>query len=314
MKFKDIKKVTAFAPATVANVAVGFDILGFAVDDIGDYVTLVKRDDDQLIIRSIEGVDGLPFEPDKNVVSASIKKVLSDYNYIAGFDIVIKKGIPLGSGMGGSAASTVAGLVAFNQFLETPLSKEELVPYTMFGEEIATGHAHSDNVVPSLYGGLTLTQSANPVKIVELPVNRSFHAVVFHPEIRIDTKLARSILKSSLPLKDFVRQSANLAGFISGLYLNDLSLIRSSLNDELIEPHRSLLIPEFQAFKAIAKSEGALGCSISGSGPTIFALAESKIVGEKIQLALNKHAESVGIKTQSWVCSIRTEPAVVIDN
>lgn len=300
----------SFAPATVANVAVGFDILGFAVESIGDTVKLKRRSDSQLKITAIHGIQGLPLDSKKNVVTAVIQKVLNEKKCTIGFDIEIDKGIPLGSGMGGSAASSVAALCALNQFFITPLSLEELVPYAMHGEFIATGHAHPDNVVPALYGGLTLIQSVKPVHIIELPLPKSLYVTLLHPKVRIDTKLARTILNKKLPLDDYTLQSANLAGFISSIYKNDLELIKVSLTDELIEKHRSLLIPCFKEFQESALKSDAICCTISGSGPAMFALAKNKTAAKQIEKSFIKVAKENDIKVESWVTNVRHKPSL----
>ncbi len=285
---KNLNSVTAFAPASCANVAVGFDILGFAIDAVGDYVSLTLRNDNQIVIEKIESKDELPLDPKKNVVAAVIQKACDELNISQGFSIHLRKSIALSSGMGGSAASAVAAIVAFNQFLLKPLTPADLIRYALYGEEIACGHAHADNVVPCLLGGLTLTRSIDPLDVIQLPVPKCFYVIV-HPHLRVETKLARAVIKSELPLKEYVQQSANLASFIVSLYENNISLLQKSLTDVLIEPQRSSLVSGFYEVKAAALKAGALGVSFSGSGPSLFAFAATQQnaieVGNTMQIA-----------------------------
>lgn len=299
----DIKSVTVFAPATCANVAVGFDILGFTIDAIGDYVTLTSRDDQQIIIEKIESKDELPRDPKKNVASAVIQKVCDDLNIQQGFSINLRKEIALSSGMGGSAASAVAAIAAFNHFLINPLSNADLIRYALYGEEIACGHIHADNVVPCLMGGLTLTRSINPLDIIQLPIPNCFYVVV-HPHLKVDTKLAREVIKPDLPLKEYVLQSANLASFIVALYENDIALLQKSLSDILIEPRRAALVPGFYNVKSAALRAGALGVSFSGSGPSLFAFASNKQIADEIGKAMHDAFANENIKSDIYINKI----------
>ena len=312
----NIHAVTAFAPATCANVAVGFDILGFALENIGDEVTLTRREDNKIIINSINHIDTsnserLPFEINKNTASLVIQKLCQDLKINAGFDINIKKNIPLSSGMGGSAASAVAALVAFNKFLTTPLSSHQLAHYALFGEELASGQAHADNIIPCIFGGLTLICSHDPIEIIQLPIP-DIYCVLIHPHLQVSTKEARKILKPDVPLKDYVKQSANLAGFISALYMQDLLLLKKSLMDIIIEPQRAQFVPEFYKIKEAAIKSGALGMSLSGSGPSMFAFAENKNTAEKISKAMQDQLKKSNINSDVWISRISKEAAHVL--
>ncbi len=304
-----IHSVTAFAPATCANVAVGFDILGFALDNIGDTVTLTRREDNLIIIESIDAKEELPLDSDKNTASLVIKKICHDLKLDIGFSIQITKGIPLSSGMGGSAASAVAALVAFNAFVNTPLSSHELASYALLGEELASGQAHADNIVPCIFGGLTLTHSMQPIEIVQLPIPE-VTCILIHPHLHVSTMQARLALKTELPLKDYVKQSANLAAFIAALYTNDVSLFQKSLNDILIEPQRALFVPGFYKIKAAALNAGALGVSFSGSGPSLFALAHPENAAE-ICKAMQDQLKKENINSDAWITSISKAAAHV---
>jgi homoserine kinase len=303
--------ITAFAPATCANVAVGFDLLGFAIENVGDIVTLTRRDDNQIVITGIESEESLPMDPDKNTASAVVKYFCEDLHIDTGFSIHIKKGLALGCGMGGSAASSVAALIAVNGFLERPLEKPQLIPYALHGEKVAVGSAHSDNVIPCLYGGMTLTQSLNPIRILQLPVPEVI-AVIVHPHMRLDTKTARAVLSKQILLTEHIQQSAYLAGFIAALYTNDLDLLQSSLQDCIIEPKRATLIPGFDAVKQAAIANGALGASISGSGPSVFAFAKNHDAALSIGHAMQHAFKAENLASDLYISPINTVGAKML--
>jgi homoserine kinase len=306
----NIHSVTAFAPATCANVAVGFDILGFALENVGDYVTLDSREDNKLVIDSIESTETLPSDTDQNTASLVIKKLCQGLKLNIGFSIKIKKGIPLSSGMGGSAASAVAALVACNAFLNTPLSSHELAKYALFGEELASGQQHADNIVPCIFGGLTLIHSLDPIAIVQLPIP-DLYCVLIHPHLHVSTMQARKILKTELPIQDYVKQSANLAAFIAALYSNNLSLLQKSLTDVLIEPQRAQFVPGFYKIKEAALLAGALGVSFSGSGPSLFALATNESDAHEICKVMSEQLQYKNIHSDFWISRISKKGAHV---
>lgn len=309
----NIHSVTAFAPATCANVAVGFDILGFAFEEIGDYVKLTRRRDNQIVIKSIKSVSAnevLPFDMSKNTASAVIQNVCQELKLETGFSIEIRKGIPLSSGMGGSAASAVAALVAFNAFIDSALSPYELIHYALFGEQIASGQQHADNIVPCILGGLTLTHSLNPIAVIQLPIPE-LYCVLIHPHLYVSTKQARAILNKSILLTDYTKQSANLAVFIVSLYKHDLSLLQKSLTDILIEPQRARFVPGFYEIKAAALAAGALGFSFSGSGPSMFAFAKHKNEAETIMNAMQEQLKKQNVDSDCWISPISRYPAHV---
>ena len=301
---------TAFAPATCANVAVGFDILGFAIESVGDSVTLTKRNDNQIIINQIEGIDNLPTDVSKNTASVVIKKLCDDLSINTGFSIHIRKGIAIGSGMGGSAASSVAALVALNAFLKKPLSQNDLAQYALFGEKVACGQMHADNIVPCIFGGMTLIHSSCPIDVVQLP-SPNLSCVIIHPHLRVDTKEARQALSKDLPLSWHVRQSANLATFIAALYRNDLPLLKKSAKDMLIEPQRAQFVPGFYEVKTAAIQAGALAVSFSGSGPSMFAFAESKSEAKLIASAMQEKFIANGIASDHWITPLNSKGASV---
>ena len=305
--------ITAFAPATVANVAVGFDVLGFALDAVGDTVTLKKTTDiGKIEIESIKGLEGLPYDPAKNTATVGLVKMLQELGLPFGFKVSIEKGIPLSSGMGGSAASSVAAVVAANGFLPNSLTKSELLRFALEGERAASGAIHADNVTPSLFGGLTLIRSTDPIDVINIPYPKLF-CVLIHPDIKVETKYARSVLATHLSLHQFVQQSAHLASFIAGCFQQDIELIKRSCKDFVIEEQRAHLIPGFYEVQSAALKANALACSISGSGPSIFALAaneqDCKLIKDAMILAFNKSGIS---KLDSWISPINQIGARII--
>ncbi|MCF6766136.1 homoserine kinase [Thiotrichales bacterium 19S3-7] len=310
-----IKSVTAFAPATSANFCVGFDLIGFAIADVGDTVQLIRRDDNQLRICQITGViddSVLSKDADKNVVSIVIKKLIKDLGLTVGFDIYLDKGITLGSGMGGSAASSVAALMAFNEFFEIPLSLEQLVNYAVYGEsEVSGGAYHADNVAPSMFGGLVLLQNSKPVELIQLPTC-GLYAAIINPKMSIETKRARAILNQPYPLKEITSQTAALAASIAALYRNDLTLLSQHLNDVLIEPRRKHLIKGYETVKNAALESGALACGISGSGPSMFALAQTEDDASMIAKVMQYTFECLSVSSHSWVSSLDEAGAKIL--
>jgi homoserine kinase len=314
-----MNSVTVFAPASVGNAAVGFDILGFALDGAGDVVTVTKIDEPVVRVDSVTdeggilGNDTLPLDPERNTAAVSLIKLREALAIEHGFAISLRKGIAVGSGMGGSAASAVGAVVAANALLKESLSNEELLKYALLGELVASGTAHADNVAPCLFGGLTLTVSLDPLRCISVPVPQQILCVLVHPHIRLDTLRARSVLGREVLLRDYVKQSANLAGFIAGCYTEDLELIKSSFNDAIIEPQRAGMIPGFYEVKAAALESGALGAAISGSGPSVFAWTSSHAVAESVENAMVRAFQSAGMdQVDSFISPISREGARIV--
>ena len=309
---RSLQRATAFAPASVGNVGIGFDILGFAVDAIGDRITVSRSVQPGVRITGCSGVAvDLPLEAEKNTAGRALLALNIAAKPPFGFEMHIEKGIPLGSGLGGSAASAVGAVVAANALLDQPFDKLSLLKFAMHGEAVASGSLHVDNIAPSLFGGLVLTVGIDNPRVKRIPVPKGICAVIAHPHMFLSTKQARAILKRDVAMADFVWQTANLAGFISGCYTDDLELIREGLNDVVIEPQRRQLIPGFSAVRAAALTAGALGCSISGAGPTMFAWAmadDAAAVREKMvaEFAAN------GIETDHWIVAVESAGARVI--
>ena len=240
-----MKELTLFAPATVANVSCGFDVLGFCLDTVGDTMVFRTVPKKGVTIVKISGQD-LPLDIHKNVAGVAVLALLEHVDTTIGFEIEIYKNIKPGSGIGSSAASAAGAVFGVNKLLGTPFSLEELIPFAMEGERLASGTAHADNVAPALLGGFTLVRSYEPLDVIKIHTPSELYAAVIHPQIEVKTADARAILKQTISLKETVTQLGNLGGLISGLYTEDYPLISRSLHDEIAEPHRSILIPEFK--------------------------------------------------------------------
>jgi homoserine kinase len=297
--------IKVFAPATVANVTCGFDILGFAVDQPGDEITLKKSSSGQVKILAITGDGGaLPLDSDKNTCSAVIKMFLKDLGIDQGIDIYLDKKMPLGSGLGSSAASSVAAIFAINELMGNPRELEDLLPYAMEGERVACGAAHADNVAPGLYGGFVLIRSYEPLDVIKLKTPDDLYATLIHPQIEVKTKDAREILRKEIYFKDSVKQSGNVAGLITGLLTSDYGLISRSMHDYIVEPIRSILIPGYNEVREAALEIGALGAGISGSGPSIFALSNKLEIADKIAVEMKKIYTGFEIESETYVSKI----------
>ncbi|WDF69567.1 homoserine kinase [Sphingobacterium oryzagri] len=310
------ESVRVFAPATVANMICGFDILGFAVDYPGDEVAMYRVEEPGVRIRTIVGDDGkLPLDADRNTVSACVKMLLAHLGIQdeLGIEIELTKHMPIGSGLGSSSASTVAGLFAVNSLLGNPLSKEELMPFCVEGERLACGHGHADNVAPALMGGITLVRGYQPLDVIKLPVPDELYAGIVFPQVDVPTRDARQLIKEKVLLKDAVTQWGNIAGLIAGLYERDYALISRSMHDVLIEPTRAILIPEFYEMKRIALAAGALSFGISGSGPSVVAIARGKEVAEQAASFIQQHLTQCEIESLKYVSSVNVDGPKLLD-
>jgi homoserine kinase len=306
--------IKVFAPATVANVACGFDVLGFAVENPGDEVILTKKSTPGVTITTITGDDGrLTKDADKNTVGVAVSRFLNHLQIDAGIEITLHKKMPLGSGLGSSAASAVAGVFAVNQLLGMPLNQQELLPFAMEGERIACGSAHADNVAPSLLGGFVLIRSYDPLDVIKIPTPANLYSTIIHPQVEVQTKDAREILKKQIPLRDAVTQWGNVGGLIAGLMLSDYGLIGRSMKDVIVEPIRAILIPGFEDVKQAALSAGALGCGISGSGPSIFALSTSEEIAQKVGREMQNVLTSINIGSEVYISKINNSGPQILD-
>ena len=309
------RSINVFAPATVANVVCGYDVLGFAVNAPGDEVIMRLRDEPGVIITKISGDDGrLPYDPAKNTVSLSVQHYL---NHIGrpdiGVEIELFKKMPIGSGLGSSSASTVAGLFAINTLLDNPLTKMELVPFAMKGEEMACGYGHADNVAPALLGGFVLVRSYEPLDIIQLPYPEELFCSIVFPQIDVPTRDARQIIRSKILLKDAVTQWGNVAGLVAGLYTKDIDLIARSMQDVIVEPVRSILIPDFYKLREIAMENGALSFGISGSGPSVFSFTKNEDDARKINEKLQKHFLWLDTESIAYQSPINGMGPIILD-
>ena len=311
MKTNDIVKV--FAPATVANVTCGFDILGFPLENIGDVLILKVIKEKQIRITKIEGFD-LPYEASKNVAGVVIQKLVQDLGIDFGFEVEIKKGIEPGSGIGSSAASAAAAAYAVNELAGKPLKVNELVKYAMEGERLASGVPHADNVAPSLLGDFVIIRSYDPLDIIQLNSPTDLFCTLIHPHIQINTSDSRKILKKHISLDLAIKQWGNIAGLISGINLSDYDLIGRSMNDVIIEPTRSILIPMFDKIKEASICAGALGCGIAGSGPSVFAFSKGRETAMVVNDIMGQVYRNVDIDFDLYVSKINPKGTFVIRN
>lgn len=305
-------RASAFAPASVGNVAIGFDILGFAVGALGDTVTVTRRREPGVEILAIRGVaQNITRQARDNTAGRALLAMLETARADFGLVVEIDKGIPLGSGLGGSAASAVAAVVAGNALLERGYPQLELLKFAMAGEAVASGGQHVDNIAPSLFGGLVLTVGIDHPRVKQIPVPADIRAVIVHPHMFLATAKARAILKGTVELSDFVWQTAHLAGFISGCYTDDLDMIRASLEDVVIEPQRQALIPGFHDVRRGAMQAGALGCSISGAGPSMFAWATAALA-PAVLAAMQREFARQDLRTDAWCIEVSPAGARVL--
>ena len=306
--------IAAFAPATVSNVACGFDVLGFALDMPGDVVIAEAASARGVDIAHIEGDGGrLPRDPVRNTAGAAALALLDRLGAARGVRLTIHKGLPLASGVGSSGASAVAAVVAINELLGRPAPLDVLLECAMRGEVAGCGAAHPDNVAPSLYGGFVLVRPATPPDVIRLPVPEGLCCAVLHPHLEVQTGAARALLGDTLPLRAAVQQWGNVGGLVAGLFLNDLPLIARSLEDHVAEAKRAHLVPGFDEVKLAAHRAGALGCSLSGSGPAIFALCSSldraELAGEAMCAAFNRVSE---VGADLWVSPVGRQGARIV--
>ncbi len=308
------KSIRAFAPATVANVSCGFDILGFALDAPGDEVEVKLTKRPGVIINNITGDNGmLPTDPNVNTAGVSVKAFLDFIDFDGGgIEINLKKMMPLSSGLGSSASSSVAAVFAANALLNYPVEKKDLLQFALLGEKVASGNPHADNIAPSLLGGFILVRSYEPLDVVSLLYPEKLCSVVINPNLKINTKDARKLLSPNIDLKDAITQWGNVAGLVAGLSQNDYNLISRSLVDVVAEPIRYKLIDNFQEIKQSALDLGALGCGISGSGPSMFALCNNldtaKTVGEAMKNIFAKN----GTNSTIYISTINKTGAKIL--
>lgn len=298
-------KITVFSPATVANLSCGYDVLGMCLEHIGDEITIKKTTAKGIKISKMVGFD-LPLDANKNAAGASALALLKVIDIDFGFEIEIIKKVNPGSGIGSSASSAAGSVFGINELLGKPFSKNELIKFAMEGERVACGSPIADNVSPAILGGFTLVKSTDPLKVISLPTLKDLFVVILHPQIEIKTADSRDILPNKIPLTDAVKQWANVGSFVSALYEKDYDLFSESLNDIIIEPYRSKLIPFFNDVKQISLDNGSLGCGISGSGPSIFSICRGELSATKVTEKITDFYSTTSINFHIFISKVNT--------
>ena len=309
-----MKKVKAFAPATVANMGCGFDIMGMALNGVGDVVSVEVSEGDELIINNISGVE-LPSDIEKNVITPAVRALMAAAGLKRRIEVTVEKKILPGSGIGSSAASSAAAVYALNEALDRPFSDEKLVEFAMEGEKlISSGVPHADNVAPAILGGVVLLRSYHPLDIVRLPVPEEFCCTVAHPEIMVSTAMARQVLPKEISMHTAVTQWGNVAGLVAGLSMGDIDLVGRSMRDVVAEPYRKQFIPGFDQLKEEVLAMGALAMNISGAGPSVFALSKEMQSAANIGYAMEKHFKSLGHNADIYVTKVSNIGAQIIND
>ena len=308
------KSIKVFAPASVTNVSCGFDIMGYAIDWPGDEVVLKIKDKPGIRITKITGDGGrLPLDPKKNTAGLSLLALADHIGFKQGIEMELHKKMALGSGLGSSAASAVASVFALNEILEKPFTRKELLPFALEGEKLTCGGTpHADNVSACLMGGFIIVRSLDPMDVITINTPANLYSTIIHPHLEINTADTRKILRKQILLSDAVKQWGNVAGLVTGLTTGDYDLIGRSLHDVIIEPIRSILIPGFNDIKSAALEAGALGCSISGSGPSVFAFSKSKATAEKVGEEMKKVLKAIKVKGDLYISKINKKGPMVI--
>ncbi len=301
-----MNEIRLFSPATVANVSCGFDVMGFCLDSVGDEMVIRKTDKKGIRITHIEGFD-LPYETEKNVSGVSALAMYDAIDVDFGFEIEIYKKIKPGSGIGSSAASAVGSVFGMNELLGRPFTKTQLTEFAIKGEALASKCEHADNLAPAIFGGFALVKSVSPLEILEIPAPDDLYATIIHPQIEIKTAESRALLPKEVALEDAITQWANFGSLVHGLHTGDFEVIKKSLHDVIVEPHRSRLIPYFDDVTKAAIDAGALGSGISGSGPSIFSLSKGEETAIDVKDAIEKIYSKTGIEFDMHVSKINTQ-------
>lgn len=317
MSQEKIKEVKAYAPGSVANVGCGFDVMGFAINEPGDEIIARTTHDKGVKIKAIHGdnADLLPLNADKNTAGVAAKALIDslDPETTPGIELELFKKMPLGSGLGSSAASAVAAVLATNQLLGNPYSKKELLPFAVAGEHISCGVSHADNAAASLLGGFIFVRSNHPLEVIDLPTPDDLFSTIIHPKIEIRTEDTRKILRKKVSLSDAVEQWGNVGALVAALFKEDYELIGRSLHDSIVEPIRSVLIPGYPLVKESAIKAGALGCSISGSGPSIFALSRGSETANKVGKMMGEAVHEIGLPYDLFISPINKNGSIILD-
>ncbi|TBN06905.1 homoserine kinase [Hyunsoonleella flava] len=306
-----MNEIKIFSPATVANVSCGFDVMGFCLDTVGDEMVIRKVDKKGIVITKVEGFD-LPLETELNVAGVSAIAMYNAIEVDFGFEIEIYKNIKPGSGIGSSAASAVGSVFGMNELLGRPFNKTQLTEFAIKGEALASKCEHADNLAPALFGGFTLVKSVSPLQVLEIPTPEDLYATIIHPQIEIKTSESRAVLPKEVKLSNAIEQWANLGSLVHALHTSDYDLIKSALKDVIIEPHRSKLIPLFNEAKSSAIDAGALGCGISGSGPSIFSLSKGLDVANNVKANFENVYADLVIDYDIHISKINTKGVKII--
>lgn len=306
-----MNEIKIFSPATVANVSCGFDVMGFCLDTIGDEMVIRKIEKKGIFISHIEGFD-LPYETELNVAGVSALAMYDALDVDFGFEIEIYKNIKPGSGIGSSAASAVGSVFGMNELIGRPFNKTQLTKFAIKGEALASKCEHADNLAPALFGGFTLVKSISPLQVLEIPTPDNLYATIIHPQIEIKTSESRAILPNEVTLSKAITQWANLGSLVHALHTSDYDLLRSSLTDVVVEPHRSKLIPLFAEVKQASLNVGALGAGISGSGPSIFTLSKGSEIAKRVKEAMHEIYSKSEIDFEIHVSKINTKGVKIL--
>lgn len=306
-----MKKVRVFAPASIANLGCGFDIMGLALDEVGDILEMTASDGEGITITNNTDVP-LPENIEENVITPVIRKFFEMTGKKARIDVTVCQKIYPGSGIGSSAASSAAAAYGMNELFDCPLSDEDMVICAMEGENLASGGYHADNAAPALLGGIILIRGYEPLDIIQLPIPGNFYCAVVHPRIMVSTKAARSILPKAVPMHDAVSQWGNVGGLVAGLYSGNIGLIGRSMSDSVAEPHRKQFIPGFDELREKIIASGSMAMNISGSGPSVFSLADKRETANRAGEIMKEHFESRGISCEVYVVKVTNKGAKLL--
>ena len=308
-----MESIKVFSPGSITNLSCGYDILGVCLQNRGDEITVKKTNKKEIIIKSNDDYN-ISKDINKNVAGIAAQALLKNIDIDFGFEIEIKKGIKPGSGIGSSAASSAGTVFAINQLLDSPFSQLDLIKFSMEGEKYVSGSYHADNVAPIIFGGITLVRSINEIDVIKLPSPKNLEVVIVRPNIEIKTSDSRKVVKNKIKIEKMVEQSANLGSFISSLYTEDYELMSRSVVDVIVEPNRSILIPEFDVIKKISKTSGALAVGISGSGPSIFSLSNKSSTSQKILDNITSHFNNLKIDYDGFISKINSTGIKILES
>tara|TARA_S200000501_G_C20808808_1_gene737441 strand:+ start:654 stop:1583 length:930 start_codon:yes stop_codon:yes gene_type:complete len=307
-----MESIKVFSPGSITNLSCGYDILGVCLENRGDEIKVSKTNNKSLTIKSINGFK-LTKDIDKNVSGIAAQALLKKIDIDHGFEIEINKGIKPGSGIGSSAASSAGTVFAINQLLGSPFSLLDLVRFSMEGEKFVSGSYHADNVAPIIFGGITLVRSIYDLDVVSLPNPKDLEIVIIRPNIEIKTADSRKVVKKKVKIEKMTQQSANLGSFISSLYTEDYNLMSRSVIDQVVEPDRAVLIPEFDKIKRISKDSGSIAVGISGSGPSIFSISNNRTTSNKVLDSISKHYSSMDIDHDAFISKVNSDGIKIIE-